>query len=274
MPIKQAAKIINESDALLIVAGAGMGVDSGLPDFRGSNGLYNAYPPFSQLGSDYMEMTRPSGFRWNPSLAWGFWGYQLNLYRKTNPHQGFHLLYEIAESKQNCFVQTTNVDGQFQKAGFRTDRIHECHGSIHRLQCQHPCSEKVWSADTVKVEIDPETMCMISPLPVCPDCGTVARPNIFMFGDTKYIWDFPKGHATRYRNWLSENKETCIAIIECGCGTVAPGMRNHSEEIVRDYPNAKLIRINPENPEVPDSENFISLKMNASLAIREIASFL
>lgn len=93
-------------------------------------GLYNAYPPFAKLGADYMQMTRPSGFRKDPALAWGFGGFQLHLYRQTPPHPGFGILREICHAKpDNYFVQTTNVDGHFLKAGFDPHRVYECHGS-------------------------------------------------------------------------------------------------------------------------------------------------
>src|SRR5688572_19817664 len=85
-----AAKAIRGADALLIGAGAGMGVDSGLPDFRGNEGFWNAYPPFR--GMSFAQMANPVWFARDPELAWGFYGHRLQLYRETHPHEGFSLL--------------------------------------------------------------------------------------------------------------------------------------------------------------------------------------
>lgn len=88
-PIIQAAKLIASADALHITAGAGMGVDSGLPDFRGSKGFWDAYPSLANAGIDFQSIANPYAFEENPKLAWGFYGHRLALYRKTVPHDGF-----------------------------------------------------------------------------------------------------------------------------------------------------------------------------------------
>ncbi len=117
-----AAGWIRQADGLLIAAGAGMGVDSGLPDFRGRDGFWNAYPTFARSGLDFQEVASAQNFRADPVLAWGFYGHRLRLYRDTQPHRGFAILRTIAERlTHGAFIFTSNVDGQFQKAGFRED---------------------------------------------------------------------------------------------------------------------------------------------------------
>lgn len=111
--IALAAKYIHEADAILIGTGAGMGVDSGLPDFRGTEGFWKAYPPLAKLGLAFHEMANPEWFDRDPQLAWGFYGHRLGLYRNTVPHKGFEILREIVKFKSdNYFVFTSNVDGQ------------------------------------------------------------------------------------------------------------------------------------------------------------------
>src|SRR5439155_19501480 len=132
--LQAAADAIRAAEALLIGAGAGMGVDSGLPDFRGPEGFWKAYPPFR--GRQFAELSTPHWFRTDPALAWGFFGHRLNLYRAATPHAGFaNLRGWVERPPLGYFVFTSNVDGQFQKAGFPEDRLLECHGSIHYLQC-------------------------------------------------------------------------------------------------------------------------------------------
>src|SRR6186997_56076 len=103
--LEQAARCIASADALLIGAGAGMGVDSGLPDFRGDKGFWNAYAPYAKLGLNFVALANPRLFRDDPELAWGFYGHRLNLYRQTVPHAGFQLLRKWAERMpRGCFV--------------------------------------------------------------------------------------------------------------------------------------------------------------------------
>src|SRR5262249_5999176 len=87
--VRLAAEFIHTADALLITAGAGIGVDSGLPDFRGTQGFWRAYPVIARLGLSFAEMANPAWFRKDPRLAWAFYGHRLNLYRSTLPHNGF-----------------------------------------------------------------------------------------------------------------------------------------------------------------------------------------
>src|SRR5512143_1476726 len=93
---RQAAEAIAQAEALLIGAGAGMGVDSGLPDFRGPEGFWRAYPPYRKLGLAFEDLANPRWFDDDPALAWGFYGHRLNLYRKTAPHAGFAVLKRLA----------------------------------------------------------------------------------------------------------------------------------------------------------------------------------
>ena len=186
--LERAAAALRAADALIITAGAGIGVDSGLPDFRGNEGFWEAYPPMARLGLSFVEMASPTWFRRNPRLAWGFYGHRLHLYRRTMPHRGFSQLLEIAKKKGGgYFVFTSNVDGQFQKAGYAEERIEECHGSIHYLQCSQPCSAEIWKADEVNVQVDEQTFLAREPLPRCKNCESTARPNVLMFGDWYWI---------------------------------------------------------------------------------------
>jgi len=183
--IEEAKEVLRNAGALLITAGAGMGVDSGLPDFRGNEGFWRAYPVAKKLGLSFVELANPHWFDEDPALAWAFYGHRLHLYRDTTPHPGSSMLLDSAKSKGEWFVFTSNVDGQFQKAGFDEERIVECHGSIHHLQCTR-CDAGIWPADGVEIPIDMEAFRALS-WPHCPRCGATARPNILMFGD--WGWD-------------------------------------------------------------------------------------
>ncbi|MET0134766.1 MAG: Sir2 family NAD-dependent protein deacetylase, partial [Kibdelosporangium sp.] len=185
----RAADLISNAGALLVCAGAGMGVDSGLPDFRGDEGFWRAYPPYERLGLSFAELADPAHFADDPELAWGFYGHRLRLYRETVPHRGFRILLGWDKPTR---VFTSNVDGQFQRAGFAGEHVAEVHGSIHHLQCFTHCGQQVWAAGA-DVEVDPDTMRAVGELPSCPGCGGLARPNILMFGD--YDWQAGRSEA-------------------------------------------------------------------------------
>lgn len=269
--IETAKEVLQNADALLITAGAGMGVDSGLPDFRGVEGFWRAYPVIKDLGLRFEEMANPKWFEDEPTLAWAFYGHRLNLYRETIPHAGFTKLLALGESKAGgYFVFTSNVDGQFQKAGFDENKITEVHGSIHHLQCSQNCSDTIWRADDIRIEIDPSYFRTISQLPTCPKCGAIARPNILMFGDWGWNSDRTDMQSMRLQRWLdgiSENRYK-LAIIEFGAGLAVPTIRYFGENIASRY-DATLIRINPRDTDVPSGN--ISLAMGALEAVEKLA---
>ena len=95
LSLDRAADAIRQADALMIGAGAGMGVDSGLPDFRGNAGFWKAYPAFK--GRPVAQMSNPRWFARDPELAWGFFGHRFQLYSKTTPHAGFQILQRIGQ---------------------------------------------------------------------------------------------------------------------------------------------------------------------------------
>lgn len=250
--IEIAREIIQKADAVYITAGAGMGVDSGLPDFRGNEGFWKAYPVIAHLGYSFSQMANPEWFETDPHLAWAFYGHRLNLYRQTIPHEGFSMLQELVADKAEHFIFTSNVDGQFQKAGFREDKIYECHGSIHHMQCTS-CQAPIYSAEGIEVEVDMEAFRAID-LPTCPSCGAVVRPNILMFGD--WGWDPSRSdqQARRYEQFKTEVYENShkLAIIEIGAGEHVPTVRHESEHTARQL-DGFVIRVNPRDYHISGS---------------------
>ncbi|HHD84110.1 MAG TPA: NAD-dependent deacetylase [Campylobacteraceae bacterium] len=249
----RAQEILRDADAVLITAGAGMGVDSGLPDFRGSEGFWRAYPVIKDLGYRFEEMADPVWFEKDPTLAWAFYGHRYKLYSETTPHAGFsRLLAYAAQKPGSYFVFTSNVDGQFQKAGYDPNRIVEIHGSIHHMQCNLPCTRKIVPAKGLDIAIDPATFRTTSPLPRCSDCGAIMRPNILMFGDWHWIPDRTDAQSHALQRWLDarEARREKIAVLELGAGKAVPTVRIFSEQIAQNY-DASLIRINPHDHDVP-----------------------
>lgn len=246
--VERAADLIVQADALVVAAGAGMGVDSGLPDFRGNAGFWRAYPALAADGVAFMDIASPGAFHADPRRAWGFYGHRLALYRKTVPHAGFALLRKWGEAMRNgYFVFTSNVDGHFQKAGFDPLRIDECHGSIHHLQCLQPCSVSTWSAATFDPQVDAARCTLLGAMPACPHCGGIARPNILMFDDWHWIETRREAQAARRQTWLDQVRRPVV--IEIGAGVNIATVRHFAHRIVRQH-NGALIRINPREAQV------------------------
>jgi len=263
--LRAASEAIYGAEALLISAGAGMGVDSGLPDFRGNEGFWKAYPPLRDLGISFVDMANPSWFQRDPELAWGFYGHRLNLYRSTTPHGGFDVLRSWGEHVPGgLFVFTSNVDGHFQASGFSDSSILECHGSIHHLQCVNNCRSDIWSAGQTTINVDETTFRARPPLPVCEHCGGLARPNILMFGDWGWISNRTSEQSDRFEDWLHKIRDRRLVIVELGAGTAVPTVRMTSERVAHNL-GGTLIRINPREPRVPHGHISISTGGRQSL---------
>ncbi len=236
--LTQAAQWLRDADGILITAGAGMGVDSGLPDFRGEDGFWKAYPALRHGRISFEAMASAEAMKHDPERCWGFYGHRLALYRRTEPHEGFQILRRWAAGKPyGAFVFTSNVDGQFQKAGFDENLIVECHGSIHWLQCQANCRGDIWAADDFFPAVDEASCRLIGQIPACPSCGALARPNVLMFGDWKWVDDRLQRQYRALERW--RERVTHPVVVELGAGKTIPTIRHYSERY-----RPRVIRIN------------------------------
>lgn len=259
----KAIKAIENADYLLITSGAGIGVDSGLPDYRGDNGFWQAYKGLGSSHHYFEKIASSDAFAHSPEIAWGFYAHRLLMYRNTEPHTGFKKLLKLGESmEKGCFSYTSNVDGQFQKVGFKQEQIFECHGSLHHLQCIANCKGKIWSAKGFEPEIDAEKGILLTALPRCPDCGRVARPNVLMFVD--HAWQKTRNIKQHQflNQFLQKTEGEKRLVIEIGAGTALPAVRYASERYA-DF----LIRINPTESQMSVNQEGLSLDLGGLEAI-------
>lgn len=266
-----AAALVHDADALIVAAGAGMGVDSGLPDFRGTQGFWRAYPALREAGVAFERIANPQAFHAHPARAWGFYGHRLALYRNTVPHAGFALLQRWGASMPHgVSVFTSNVDGQFQKAGFDGERVHECHGSIHHLQCLEACHAGIWPADGFQPMVDDVNCLLLNAPPRCRHCGGLARPNILMFGDWNWVSRRTDLQEGRQDEWLATVRRPLV--IELGAGTAIPSVRAFGNEVLKRH-GGRRIRINPRESKVQDARD-VGLPMGALDGLQAIAAVL
>lgn len=232
------AKKINEADLLLVITGAGMGVDSGFATFRGEDGLWPAIE--KKVKMPYMEWANPYEFYKNLELSWGFYGKRLENYRSVQPHEGYEILKRWSE-KKNSFHFTTNVDGHALKT-FDKDRVLENHGSLYLGQSGSGC-EGVVDISNWDFQIDDEGMC--KNIPHHKKWGFL-RPAVLLFDDMHFSTEVYEEQASRYRDWFYNNRKAKKFVsIEIGCGDVIATGRWEARRHFHRFMDCTHIRINP-----------------------------
>ena len=133
------------------------------------------------------------------------------------------------------------------------------------MQCMADCGIGIFPSDPFEVAIDEETMRAIPPLPACPDCGALARPNILMFGDGG--WDSSQSDVQhrRLNDWLRALGTARTVIVELGAGMAIPTIRIMSEDFA-ERPGGTLIRINPRELDIPAGH--LAIPMGGLAALR------
>jgi NAD-dependent SIR2 family protein deacetylase len=247
-----------------------MSQDSGLPTFREHSGFWQLSSTDKQNKIKLVDLATPSAFVANAKMAWGFYGQRYNLYKNTPPHNGYEMLLKWTQSLNLKYrVITTNVDGHFQRAGFNPHWVIEKHGSINHLQCMHSpnCDSGIWKNLHSNFDIDDTTLSLKSSAPQCPDCGMLARPNIYMFDD--YEWDCSRlTEKNRYLNkFIKSISPQETVVLEIGAGNAIPTIRQLSKKIKGHH-----IRINPEA--LPLNDDKVEIRKSALHAIKAIDSHL
>jgi NAD-dependent SIR2 family protein deacetylase len=117
------------------------------------------------------------------------------------------------------------------------------------------------------VSVDEETFRARPPLPTCPDCGAVARPNILMFGDGGWLPQRTSGQLRALDRWLHSVSGRPAVVVELGAGRAVPTVRHQCESAARRL-DAPLVRINPREPEGPPGT--LGLPEGALSALRRL----
>lgn len=263
-----------------------MGRDSGLATFRGQ-GSVGGWPGFSEAGLTYEQICNARWFKDNPRLAWAFWHYCYQSYRNTQPHRGYPIVMQWSQfAPLGTFSFTSNIDGHWRRAGWDPSRLVEVHGVCDILQCSVPCCQDVWDApaDLNMKPYDPKAGATslgdpLDDLPKCPRCGAVARPCVMMFGeDESFSRQRLRVQGQFYEEWLrkmdgrSNVEYLHIVCLEIGCGVSVDTVRTQLQTMLNFFPSARLVRINPEYPEVPPGfeDRSVGLAMDALPALEEM----
>ncbi|MFF6804506.1 NAD-dependent protein deacetylase of SIR2 family [Streptomyces sp. NPDC012616] len=244
---------VEEADRVLIAAGAGLSAAAGY-DYGDTDRFRELFPALYGLGlrSRYLL-----GAPLPADMMWGYWAVHIDDIRYgTEPNPLYQTLRELVGDRDH-WVMTSNVDALFARNGFEADRVFTPQGDYGRFQCTVPCSRETWSSrpflDTILAAYDRETGRVADPraLPSCPRCGADVFPNVRVgpeFVDDAYL---PAGR--QLVQWLDNAPtDSTLLVLEIGAGFNTPGViRLPMENLVRQTPRARLVRINPDHADVP-----------------------
>ena len=262
-PTTPIAELVAQADALVVITGAGMDVDSGLGTFRGAK----AYHYQNEKKLDYVDLCNPKMYTKDPMLADAFWSDMCEQFLSHRPHEGYTILQTLASRKRfGAFSFTTNITGYWAEFA-PMDRLVEIHGSTKYLQCREPtkgaCHNEVWlrpaSTDTTHL---------------CLFCQGPTRPAVLMFEDWSFNERRVRQQMAHYGEWLRQVKaaRARVVVLEIGCGTTVMTGRGESNHLARKL-GAAVVRVNAEDPTV-DRLGFIPVKMGALAFLQQLQTAL
>lgn len=160
---------LRKANRVLVVTGAGMSADSGLPTYRGVGGLYGP-ERLTPTGFTIEEILSGPMFRRRPDVTWTYLKEIERACRGAGPNRGHEILAEMQDYFDAVWILTQNVDGLHGEAGSRN--VLDIHGDLHGLRCTAcPYRAVVEDYDGLATP------------PLCPECGEVVRPDVVLFGE-------------------------------------------------------------------------------------------
>jgi len=277
--VKEARDCLQGCDGVLVIAGAGMSVDSGIFTYRGDDGIWNKTIEIGDKSYRYDEISSLEMWKKYPELAWGFKANFYDLMASKDPHDGYYKLLQFLTriKNNNYFICTSNIDSYFERAGFDKDRIYEVHGSMKVLQCMDKkCSIRngvIEVREGLLPRYDKETF-IATRLPQCPNCKEILRPNVSMFGDYDFYGKPYEYSRKKMEQWIQqiEKKNQKLAILEIGCGLNPHSLRMNNGVMMSGewkLPTIrnvmKTIRLNTEDIEENKETIHISLPAKVGL---------
>lgn len=161
--------ILKGATSVFVMTGAGVSAESGVPTFRGKDGLWKNY--------SVQDLATPNAFKRNPGLVWDWYHWRQNIILKAQPNAAHYALVELENRFGRFLLLTQNVDNLHRRAGSK--RVLEIHGNIFRTRCCK-CGKLLSYTATQGAPVQ---------LPQC-DCGGLLRPDVVWFGEAipQTIW--------------------------------------------------------------------------------------
>ena len=229
---------IKDSKKIVFVTGAGMSQESGIPTFRGKDGLWRNY--------DAMKLATMDAFYEDPKLVWEWYNERRSNILSAQPNEGHKAVAEL-EKYANVIVLTQNIDGLHQRAG--SSEVLELHGSIIKIKC------------TV-CDFRDEIMTEFSQIPPLCKCGNILRPDVVWFGESlpQDVWQKAMTHSSQ-----------CDLMIIAGTSLVVSPA--NTLPLYAKQNNAVLIEVNPQDTEM-SSEMDLMIRNTSAIALPEFVSIL
>ncbi len=233
---KEIAEKLLSAKKVVFVTGAGISQESGIPTFRGKDGLWRNY--------DAMKLATIDAFYDNPKLVWEWYNERRQNIFSSKPNPGHKAIAEL-ENFVNVVVLTQNIDGLHQKAG--SSKVLELHGSIVKIKCT-VCDFK----DEIFTEF--------SEFPPLCSCGNILRPDVVWFGEglPQDVWQEAIIHANN-----------CDVMIIAGTSLVVSPA--NTLPIYAKQNNAILIEVNPDETIMTSDMDF-SLRSTSATTLPELVS--
>ena len=274
--LRKASEMLEDADAVIIGAGAGASTAAGL-HYGGKRFTENFGDFIAKYGSRSMPDMYAAGFYPFPTeeAKWGYWSKHALVNRFFPPALPmYQQLLELVRNRE-YFVITTNVDHQFQKAGFAKERVFATQGDYGEIQCKKGCHQSVYDAEQFFRQMDTtrEDCCIPSELvPKCPVCG--GRMEMHLRCDSYFVED-EAWHvaADNYANFVERFWDKKVVLLELGVGFNTPAIiRFPFETMVRENETFCLIRLNRDAPAVPASfrERAIGIGGDMARAISDL----
>ncbi len=236
-----AYNLIKNSKYLLAITGAGISVESGIPTFRGPEGLWSKYDP--ETHADI------KAFLNNPEYSWDFFYTLYEILLKAEPNPAHSVLAKMEKINKLKYTITQNIDGLHHSAG--QQKVIEIHGNMQNLICLS-CKRK-WSSKGILFESDDE-------IPLC-ECSGVLKPDAVLFGEPLPL--------ERYFDALEQIRLADVVLLIGTSGLVHP-VNEFPEIAVRH--GARIIEINPQKTVLTDYHETIHLQGSASVILNAVWS--
>lgn len=219
--IQQAAAQVRGAQLIVVLTGAGVSKESGVPTFRDAlDGLWAEYDP--------QQLATPQAFMRNPKLVWDWYEQRRLMLSAVQPNPGHYAIAALEKLVPQVVVVTQNIDGLHTRAG-STDVI-TMHGDIQRHKCFKNCQGNPTLIDITTLNFDPAN----GP-PACPRCGAWVRPDVVWFGEELNMADFRRAEDLC--------KQAQVLLVVGTSGEVQPVAslpalaRRHRTQIIEINPN-------------------------------------
>lgn len=264
--LKRLKKEIETADAIVIGAGAGLSTAAGFT-YSGER-LQRYFSDFVEK-YDFSDMYSGGFYPFStPEEQWAYWSRYIYINRYMDVDNGtYRLLFELMKDK-DYFVITTNVDHQFQKAGFDKHRLFYTQGDYGLWQCSVPCHQKTYdNEETVKAMFEQQKNMRVPSelIPHCPVCGKPMSMNL-RADDTFVEDDGWHMAAERYNEFLRRHKGLHILFLELGVGMNTPAIIKYPFwKMTYANPNAVYACLNFGEAYVPDEIAKQSICINVDI---------